>query len=493
MNSVKSDTNKWKKNTFFILAAIGGAVGLGNLWRFPYMVYENGGGAFFIPYIVCLLLVGLPLVIFEVSLGKWGDGSIVSSFHKKNKTTSWIGWWVLINSMVIVFYYAIVLSWSLEYVFFSASETWGNDPASFFTNEVISITSQPFQFGPFNFKALFALLAIWISVFYIVKAGTKRISRVLLVTVPIPFLMLIVLSIRALTSEGGFDGFNYFIKPDFSGIGNISVWAAAASQIILSLGLGMGQLVAYSSKRKDNKGTIKSSMSILGFDFLFSLLAGITVFSTLGVLANNQGVEVAELDNIQGIFLAFVSYPAAISQLPLAAIWGMIFFTMLVLLGLDSVFAVIEANLVGFEEMSMKFSKTRLSLIICSVGFIGGVFFLFGNGLYWLDIIDHWVAYYAILSIVVLQGIILGFSKSLQKFIGLFISNLRYLTIFKIWVSILIPLSLLVFIINEIIGEFSDVYGGYPLKAVIIGGWGVFFLAIIVSIFLGRLYNKKKI
>lgn len=493
MKQERSETNKWKKNIFFILAAIGGAVGLGNLWRFPYMVFENGGSAFFIPYIVCLILVGIPLVIFEVSLGKWGNGSIVSSFYKKSKASTWIGWWVLINSMVIVFYYAIVLSWSLEYVFFSATESWGNDPASFFTNEVISITSQPFEFGSFNYKALFALLAIWLSVFYIVKAGTKRISKVLLITVPIPFLMLIVLSIRALTSEGGLDGFNYFIKPDFSGIGDITVWAAAASQIILTLGLGMGQLVAYSSKRKDNKGTIKSSFSIVGFDFLFSILAGITVFGTLGVLASNQGVEINELNNIQGIFLAFVSYPAAISQLPLAALWGIIFFTMLVLLGLDSVFAVIEANLVGFEEMSKNFSKAKLSFIICLVGFTGGVFFLFGNGLYWLDIIDHWVAYYAILSIVVLQGIVLGSSKSLQKFVGLFISNVLYLRLFKIWISILIPLSLIVFVLNEVAGEFREVYSGYPLKAVLIGGWGIFFLAIIVSILLGRFYNKKKI
>jgi NSS family neurotransmitter:Na+ symporter len=295
-----------------------------------------------------------------------------------------------------------------------------------------------------------------------------------------------------MTTSGGVEGVSYFIKPQFDNIANISVWSAAASQVILSLGLGMGQLVAFSSKRKDNKGTVKSSFIIAGSVFLFSILAGVTVFSTLGTLAHSQGVKVDELQNVQGIFLAFVTYPAAISQLPLAALWGVIFFFMLVLVGIDSVLAVVEANLVGFEEMNTKSSKSKLSFVICFVCLFGGVFFVFGNGLYWLDIVDHWVADYAILSIILLQGIVLGTSKSLDNFIGKSIENKTIRKIFKIWVSIIIPLSLLVFILNKLNIEFSSIYGDYSLGAILMGGWGIFFLIIFVSAFLGKIYNQKQ-
>ncbi|MDR2410215.1 MAG: sodium-dependent transporter [Bacteroidales bacterium] len=492
MSKEQNNPNIWSKNIFFVLASIGGAVGLGSLWRFPYMTYENGGGAFFIPFIVCLLFVGAPLIIFEISLGKWSNGSVVSSFHKRYKRTSWIGWWVLINSVVIVFYYAVILAWSLEFVLYSINLSWENDTATFFTQNVISLTEQPFQWGEFNYLTFICLLLIWGAIFYFVKAGTNRISKVLLVTVPFPFLLLVILSINALTTNGGVEGVSYFFKPQLNNIMNINVWSAAASQVILSLGLGMGQLVAFSSKRKDNKGTVKSGFTIAGAVFLFSILAGITVFSTLGTLAYNQSVKVDELQNVQGIFLAFVTYPAAISQLPLAALWGVIFFLMLVLVGIDSVLAVVEANLVGFEEMNTKSSKSRLSFHICLVCLLGGIFFVFGNGLYWLDIVDHWIADYAILSIILLQGIVLGTSKSLDDFIGKSIKNKIIRKIFKFWTSVIVPIILLLFIINKLDIEFDTIYGGYSIGAILIGGWGIFFLIIIISIFFSRIYNRNK-
>lgn len=490
-NNSNENPNVWSKDIFFVLAAIGGAVGLGSLWRFPYVTYENGGGAFFIPFVVCLLLVGVPLIFFEVSLGRWGNGSIARSFHKRAKKTTWIGWWVLINSIVIVFYYAIVLAWSLEYVFYSIDQSWGNDTATFFTQEVLSMTQQPFEWGSFNYWTFISLIFIWGSIYYFVKDGTKRISKVLLVTVPVPFLLLLILSINSILNEGGVEGIRYFLVPKFDQITNIGVWSSAASQVILSLGLGMGQLVAFSSKRKDNKKTVKYSFTIAGAVFLFSLLAGITVFSTLGTLAYNQGVAVTDLENIQGIFLAFVTYPAAISQLPFASLLGVVFFSMLVLVGIDSVLAVVEANLVGFEEMSKKLSKGKLTLIICLICLLGGLFFSFGNGLYWLDIVDHWVADYAILSIVFLQGVVLATSNSVNDFVGKFMPSRFIHNLFKLWVAVLFPIILLIFIINKLSLEFSNTYGGYSLEAILIGGWGIFFSIIIISIIVGHYYNKS--
>ncbi len=154
--------NKWSKEIYFVLAAVGAAVGLGNLWRFPYMAYENGGGAFFIPYIICLLFVGFPLIFLETFLGKWGKGSVANAFYKTNKTWTWIGWWALINSLVIVFYYAVVLSFAVQYVVYSFTEQWGQDSSSFFVNNILHLSDNPFDFGNFNFVTVIALLFVWI-------------------------------------------------------------------------------------------------------------------------------------------------------------------------------------------------------------------------------------------------------------------------------------------------------------------------------------------
>ena len=343
-----NSSKKWSRNIFFVLASIGASVGLGNLWRFPYMAYENGGGAFFIPYILCLIFVGVPLIMFEIAVGRWGNGSIVKSFYKHDKSTSWMGWLVLVNSLIIVFYYAIVLSWSLQYVIYSIDLTWGDSTIDFFINSVLSLTNTPNELGKANIFTMLSLLILWALVYVIICKGTNRISKVLLVTVPVPFVMLVILSVRAMTLDGGVDGISFLLSPDIGKITDISVWKEAMSQVILSLGLGMGQMVAYSSKRKNDNHTIRSSFQIAGFDFLFSLLAGFAVFGTLGFLAFQNNCQITEIDNAQGIFLAFVTYPTAISHLPLASLWGVLFFLMLVLIGIDSVFAVIEANLSGF-------------------------------------------------------------------------------------------------------------------------------------------------
>lgn len=487
-----NSSKKWSRNIFFVLASIGASVGLGNLWRFPYMAYENGGGAFFVPYILCLIFVGVPLIMFEIAVGRWGNGSIVKSFYKHDKSTSWMGWLVLVNSMIIVFYYAIVLSWSLQYVIYSIDLSWGNSTIDFFLNNVLSITNAPSELGKANILTMLSLFILWVLVYIIICKGTNRISKVLLITVPVPFVMLVILSIRAMTLEGGVDGISFLLRPDISKISDVSVWKEAMSQVILSLGLGMGQMVAYSSKRKNDNHTIRSSFQIAGFDFLFSILAGFAVFGTLGFLAFQSNCQITEIDNAQGIFLAFATYPTAISHLPFASLWGVLFFLMLVLIGIDSVFAVIEANLTGFEEIYPKVSSQRIALILCIIGFLGGLFFTFGNGLYWLDIVDHWVANYVILSVIVLQCIFLFRDKSLSKYLLQFNIKTSLLKLLKLWIILIVPIILVFFVIKGFYTEINEVYGGYPLSAIVFGGWGSVLITIIASIILGKLYNRRQ-
>lgn len=484
--------NKWSKEIYFVLAAVGAAVGLGNLWRFPYMAYENGGGAFFIPYIICLLFVGFPLIFLETFLGKWGKGSVANAFYKTNKTWTWIGWWALINSLVIVFYYAVVLSFAVQYVVYSFTEQWGQDSSSFFVNNILHLTEGPFDFGNFNFVNIIALLLVWIIIYFIGRSSTKGLSRVLRITVPLPLILMIILSSKSLSMPGGIQGIKYFLTPRISEVFNIGIWTAAASQVILSLGLGMGQIVAYASRKKDNSGIIKSGIVIGSLDIFFSFMAGITVFATLGYLAKMQGIHITDLE-IEGIFLAFVTYPTAISNLPLAPLWGIIFFTMLLSLGIDSVFAVIEANITGFLEFKNSKSKNKLALILCIVCFIGGLIFTIGPGLYWLDIVDHWVANYSIAAIIIMECIIFGRLLKLEDILANIKESipLKVLKSWKTLIGIIVPLVLLMIFGIQFVQELFQPYGGYPTIALLIGGWLVFLLTIMISVFIAKSYNNK--
>lgn len=485
---------KWSKGIFFILATIGAAVGLGNLWRFPSMAYQNGGGSFFIPFIICYLLVGIPLILLEFGMGQWSKGSVAESFKKLSPKHTWMGWWVLMNSFVIVAYYTVIMAWCFQYAIYSLNTEWGSNTQSFFLNDVLHLTQSPNQLGGLNLFTVLCLVIIWLGVYFILSKGIKTLSKVLIFTVPIPFILIVVLGIRAVSLPGGMDGVNFFLKPDLSKIFTIDVWSAAASQVILSLSLGMGQMVAYSSMKKNNIGNIKPAFSLIGGDFLFSLFAGLAVFATFGAMQHQLGKPVEVVEGLSGTALAFVTYPTAISSLPFAPLWGFLFFFMLVLLGIDSVFAVVEANVTDLKTVFPKFLKKKIIAGFCLFSFLGGLLFSFGNGMYLLDIVDHWVGNFAIFSIIILQCIIFGTSSQLKEIatnVGSWMKGNIFIA-WRIWFLIVLPSLFFIFLISQVKKEFVEAYGKYPWNCVIIFGWGVFVAAIIAGILIAAKHNKIK-
>jgi NSS family neurotransmitter:Na+ symporter len=485
--------NKWSRNIFFVLATIGAAVGLGNLWRFPSMAYQYGGAAFYLPYIVCYLLVGLPVIYLEFGMGLWSKGSVAQSFKKQNSRSTWIGWWILINSCIIVFYYTCVMAWSLQYTIYSLNETWGNDTRDFFFSKVLHLTNSPLEIGSFGVPTVIALAVIWAVVYFSLKSGVKGLSRILLVTVPVPLLLLIVMAIRGLSLPGGIDGAKYFLVPDLHKILNINVWSAAASQMLLALSLGMGQMVAYSSMRKDSSKIMGSGLALIFGDFIFSFFSGIVVFATLGAMLLNTG-QTIDTFGISGPSLAFVTYPAAISALPFAPVWGFLFFLMLVLIGIDSVFAVVEANLTDLTSVFPKVHKNKLLLIFCIICFAGGLLFTTGSGMLWLDIVDHWVGNFAIFSIIFLQCIVFGHSKRIKE-IGSHLGNWfqnHVLKIWRIWLAWVLPLLIVIILTSQFVINFSKPYGNYPWNSILIGGWGVMILVVCCALIIARKHNKVR-
>jgi len=485
-------TEQWSRHLFFVLACIGAAVGLGSIWRFPYMAARNGGGAFLLPYVLTLLVIGLPLCLLEIGIGRWCGGSVVAAYRKNRTAFTWIGWWTLINSVLIVFYYCVVLAWCVQYFVFSFNTAWGSDPAAFFMKNVLNMSGGALEIGGINWGTFFALAIVWALILIIVRGGLPWISKALLVTVPLPFILLIAMAVKGVNLPGASDGLAYFLKPRFADIWRPSVWAAAASQTVLALGLAMGQLIAYASRKKDDTGLAKSAVWICASVLVISILAGIVTFAMMGFLANSKGAQLQDL-KLESMFLAFVSYPMAISALPLAPLWGIVFFALLIAIGLDSAFAAIEATLPGTVEMSSGGSRKRLGTVLCVIGFLGGIFFTARAGIYWLDIVDHWVEKYAMPSLIILECMLFAWLAPIDEIGERLKASWNGFPIrpWKFLIRFAIPALLFVVFGGRVFDEGLTTYQSYPAPVLYVGGWGVFAAVIVISAAIAVYYNRR--
>jgi NSS family neurotransmitter:Na+ symporter len=221
-------------------------------------------------------------------------------------------------------------------------------------------------------------------------------------------------------------------------------------------------------------------------------LAGIVIFAMMGFLANTKGLQIQDL-NLASISLAFVSYPMAISTLPLAPLWGTIFFALLIAIGLDSAFAAIEATLPGTVEMSSGGSRKRLGSALCLIGFLGGIFFATRAGLYWLDIVDHWVEKYAMPSIIILECILFAWLAPIDE-IGERLKASWQAFPIKAWkflIRFLIPVLLFLVFGGRVFEEGLTAYQSYPPLVLYIAGWGVFAAVILISGATAIFYNRR--
>ncbi len=452
----------FSREGFVALAAIGAAVGLGNLWRFPFVAFENGGGSFLIPYCLVTVIIGLPFVVFEFAIGRHFGGSIVSSIMGHIGRHRWMGWAIGLNCFIIATYYVVILAWALIYLLGAFSLEWAHDPQGYFNGEVLGLSDSVWNVGPPRMKLIAALAAIWAAIFWITSGRLKRVERVLRFTVALPFLALLVILVRAVTLPGAMDGVRRFIQPDYGQLMRLETWGAALTQVMLSLSIGMGQLVAYSSRGRAKHIAKGATLTVLG-NAGFSLIAGVTVFAIMGYWVH-QGAQWEQVQGGPG--LTFVAYPAAIAMLPTgAAAFGVLFFVMLILLGIDSAFAVIEANLLPVQEIAGG-DRRRISGSLCVVGFVIGIFFTTSAGMHWLFITDHIVAHYGILIAVLVESIVFGWCgggiRVLCERAGV-PRSLR--AIWGLGVRVVAPVASGVIIIASLKQDLTTPYSGYPASA----------------------------
>ncbi len=480
---------RWDNRTAFVLAAIGSAVGLGNVWRFPYVCYQNGGGAFLIPYFVALFTAGIPILILEFSLGtKFGKGA-PGSLARAGRGKEWLGWFALLVAFAIVCYYSVIVAWSLSYTGYSLNLAWGNNTESFFWNSYLSVSDSPFKLGGLKLPIIVTLIITWIAIIACIWKGPKTVGKVVWVTVVLPWILLIVFVIRGVTLPGAVGGLSYFLTPQFSALKDPNVWLAAYGQVFFSLSIGFGVMMAYASYLPPKSDIVNNAFIIALADAGTAFLAGFAVFSTLGYYTYTEGLPIDKIIS-SSIPLAFITFPTIINELPIfRQLFGVLFFLMLFFLGIDSAFSLVEAFCCGIMD-KWRVRRTPLLLSLGLIGFGIGLLFATNAGILWLDIVDYFMCNLGLVSIGLLECLLLGYAYSL-KVLKSHANRSSDISLGNWWnfmLKILAPLVLLVLLGTEIYQRICSSYGGYPRIAEFIGGYGLLILFFLLSL----IFMKKR-
>ncbi len=482
-SSAAETRGSFSSQRVFILAAVGSAVGLGNIWRFPYVAYENGGGAFLIPYLVALVTAGLPFLLLDYSLGHRNRGSAPLAFARISRKLQMFGWWQVGICFMIAVYYAAVVAWAVRFTGFSVNQAWGSDPEAFFFGDFLK-AGDPGLTAEFVPGVLIPLAIVWAIVLLVLVLGVKRgIGWLSIVFIPLLVLAFVGL-VQAVLLPGATAGLNAFFEPNWSVLASPSVWAAAYGQIFFSLSVGFGIMITYSSYvgRKNN---MTGSGIVVGLaNSSFELLAGIGVFSALGFMAQASGVEVSEVAT-SGLGLAFIAFPAIISEAPAGALLGLLFFGSLVVAGLTSLVSVIEVVISAVRD---KFELNRVAATLAVVlpsAAISLVFFSTTSGVYVLDIVDHFVNQFGILLVAVASTIAVAWAARALPDLAQHMNRTGSLKLGRLWYAFIggiTPLVLAFVLINQFIADTATPYEGYPAWMLLVLGWGVAGAVIVFAV-----------
>ncbi|MBN3928283.1 sodium-dependent transporter [Streptomyces verrucosisporus] len=467
---------QWGTRTGFLLAAIGSAIGLGNIWRFPSEAYKNGGGAFLLPYLIALLTAGLPLLILEYTLGRRYRKSPPGAFRRLSGPAQAIGWWQVAVSFVIAAYYAVILAWAVRYVGFSVGEQWGDDPNAYFFGDFLRTAEQPGWISSYVGGVFWPLLVIWIAALTVLALGVRRgIEMANRIFIPLLVVFFVVLVIRAVTLDGAGTGLDALFSPDWSALAEGGVWVAAYGQIFFSLSVGFGIMITYASYLR-RRADLTGSALVAGFaNSSFELLAGIGVFATLGFLSAASGTPVGETVT-DGIGLAFIAFPTIISNMPLGTLFGLLFFGSLVIAGFTSLISIVEVVVASVQD---KTGIGRVPAVLGAGGLtalVSVLLFPTDSGLYLLDSADHFINRYGIalasLVAVIVIAWVLRRLPVLQRDADA-TSAIRLGVWWRLALGVVTPLVLGWMMVDSLRSEFDENYGGYPSGFLFWSGWAV--------------------
>ncbi|KAJ0062292.1 hypothetical protein NL108_004769 [Boleophthalmus pectinirostris] len=450
------ERGQWASKAEFLLAVAGQIIGLGNVWRFPYLCYKNGGGVFFVPYLLFLVLCGVPLFLLETSLGQFTSLGGVSAWRSICPLFGGLGYASQVMILHGCVYYIIILAWALFYLGHSfqselpwahCNNTWNtascfvfdqanhsangtNMPENatspvmeFWEREVLHLSDHLDGLGPVSWKLALCLLAVWVVCYFCVWKGVKSTGKVVYLTATFPYLMLFVLLIRGATLPGAAQGIVYYLRPNVTRLADPQVWMDAGTQIFFSYGICLGSLTALGSYNKYNNDCYKDSFKLCLLNSSTSFLAGFAIFSVLGFMAQEQGVHISTVAQ-SGPGLAFIAYPRAVAMMPLPQLWSVCFFLMIIMLGLDTQFVSLEALMTSVTDLyphqiRRGHRRELLLLGVCVVCLLIGLVMVTPGGLYVFQIYDHFSCSGAsLLLLSICQSVAIGWVYGAQRFRG---------------------------------------------------------------------------
>ena len=471
------------------MAAIGSAIGLGNIWRFPGVAYTNGGGAFVVPYVIALLAAGLPILLLDYALGHRFRGSTPAVFRRMSSKLEWLGWFQVFICFVIMTYYAVVVAWSLCYMFFSFTIAWGDDAAGFFQRYIgMDRLGSEVGYSPTVVVGVaIPLLFVWAFGLVVtalgVSDGVERANRIFL---PLLVLMFAALVVRALMLPGAGEGLNALFTPKWSALLDYKVWMAALGQIFLSLSVGFGVMLTYASYLQRRRSNLVGTGLVAGFaNSSFELLAGIGVFATLGFMANAQNTSVDKLENIAGPSLSFITFPTVISQMPGGALFGVLFFASFAMAGLTSFISIIQVVSAGFGEKLGLSPRTASLVVSIPAAVLSFILFATSSGLPDLDVVDAFINNIGVVASAIIMCVavawVLRRTRLLQDHLNA-VSESRMVGLWwRVLVGGIVPVLLGYMFFQTLWSYMIQGYDTYPNGFVMVFGWGMLLLVALAT------------
>ncbi len=359
---------------------------------------------------------------------------------------------------------------------------WGSDPNAFFFKEFLSVSKGPADIGHIRTSILLSLAFIWFINWAIVYRGVQKgIELANKIFMPMLFLLTAVLVFWSLTLDGAMEGVRAYLTPDFSELSKPKVWIDAYSQIFFTLSLGFGIMIAYASYLPAKANITRAALLVGFINSGYSLFAGFAVFSVLGFMAASQGVPISEVVT-KSIGLAFIAYPKALSLIPGGNLFGAIFFLCLIVAGISSSISIIEAFTSAMVD-KFGFSRKPIITIVSILGFLGSIIFTTQGGLFWLDIVDHFLTHYGLVVVGIFECILVGWLfriDVLRKHINK-ISSIKLGIWWDILIKYFIPLTLGIILIGDLYNELREPYGGYSWTSLILIGRDWILLTLIAA------------
>jgi len=458
------ERGQWGNKLDFLFSCISVSVGLGNVWRFPYLCYKNGGGAFLLVYFVAMIFCGIPIFFQEVAIGQYlgsGGMTLVAQLCPMLKGVG-------IATMVLVFfldiYYCVIISWTLFYLISSFTSIpslpwdtcagyWNTKycyhPTENVTADHLNIaahekiefhgsnkTTTPveefwerrvlqqnegidFGLGSVQWELAGTLFLAWVMVYLIIWRGLHSSGKIIWFTALFPYFVMAILLVRAVTLDGAMDGLSYYVAIDWEKLKSGTTWIDGATQIFFAYSVGMGALPALGSYNKFHHNCYKDAIITCIVNTLTCLIAGVLVFSILGYMAHVQETTIHDVVN-SGPGLVFLTYPDLVLSLPGSAMWAIIFFVMLLVLGVDSEFCNVEALVTGIVDnwphLLLKHRKL-FTVGLCFFMFLLGVPMTTQGGVYLFQIMDFYSASgMSLLWVCFFQTIAIGWFFGAKRF-----------------------------------------------------------------------------